>query len=89
MFAKIALPASATGIGTLFGLPERMCQFRFSFPESNANNATIAKPTGIAAGALDVDGEPGATSLIATDNLNSVRVSGTITDYIVLEWYYI
>jgi hypothetical protein len=87
MFAKIALPATATKLGTLFGLPDgAIKKFRFSFPEANSNDATVAKPTGLAAGVIDTPAKPNSGSMVQVGPLGSISVSGTVTDYIVLEY---
>jgi len=88
MFATIALPASPTKLGDLFGISnDAFKKFRFSFPTSNAGDATIAKPAGLAAGVTNTAASPGTTSQFTVDRLGSISVSGTITDKIVLEYY--
>jgi hypothetical protein len=86
-FGKILLPATPTPLGTLFGLPSKLMKYSFRFPSTNLASATIALPPDAGAGVVAVTAVPGSGSEMVTDNINNVSVSGTITDYIVLEYY--
>jgi hypothetical protein len=87
MFATIALPSTPTPLSTLFGFSENTIKrFRYSFPSTNANSATIAKPANLAAGVTDTTAERGTSSMEQTDVLANTIVSGTATDFIVLEY---